>query len=150
MNLPRFERSRGVFGDGRSRSMKGYVHKHQLPHQNFVGGVGSYQKRGFNSYAEVVVNNVLGDEKKLGNLSSREEDKSRFYKVMVGKVSIPGSSYIMLVAFHSTGIFFIRVSALGPNLCILKELEEGAMKELLGDDVLRWKEWFSEVRRERG
>ncbi|CAI8603272.1 unnamed protein product [Vicia faba] len=47
------------------------------------------------------------------------------------------------------GYFVIKVTPLGPNLCLLEETEEGIIEELTGERDEWWKQWFLEVRRWR-
>lgn len=43
------------------------------------------------------------------------------------------------------GVFAVKISPLGANLCLLEEMEEGYLAYLIGDDNVWWKLWFSKI-----
>lgn len=147
-NLPRFERGRKAYGVYGMKRFSGVVCPNRFVHRFTTGGAGTswFQKNVTKSYAEVVTNNFSVDAKIISDFTTNLEDRSKYSKAMVGEVKIPSSSSNILVAFHSAGIFLIKVSVMGPNLCLLEELEEGAMEEIMREEEMRWKEWFSNVR----
>lgn len=59
---------------------------------------------------------------------SKEEDRRRFLNTMEG--------------FH-----LIKFSVLGPNLCLLEEVEQGKLEVLIGEGDSKWKVWFSVIRK---
>ncbi|XP_058726434.1 uncharacterized protein LOC131597779 [Vicia villosa] len=93
-----------------------------------------------------VVKNVRRDEKPVLTFESKEEDSSRLSKAYVGEVHNPGSAYNIQTHFEVEGIFSIKVTPLGANLCLLEETEEGFIRELIGDGQTWWRQWFKEVR----
>lgn len=38
------------------------------------------------------------------------------------------------------------MTSLGANLCLLKELEDGFISELIGEGSTWWKQWFKMIR----
>ncbi|CAI8603026.1 unnamed protein product [Vicia faba] len=75
------------------------------------------------------------------------EDKARFQKAFVGKVTILGSAYKVQTYLEIEGYFGVKVTHLGANLCFLEESEEWVIEDLIGEGETWWKQWFSEVRR---
>ncbi|XP_058749783.1 uncharacterized protein LOC131622758 [Vicia villosa] len=80
------------------------------------------------------------------NFVSKVEDKERLRKAYVGVVLNPGSAYNIQTHFEVEGVFSIKVSPLGSNLCLLEETETGFIRELIGEGQTWWKQWFKEVR----
>lgn len=70
---------------------------------------------------------------KTFSYNSNSDDKDRFKKAMVGIVKAPGLAYGMSQSLLEEGIFSVVASPLGPNLCLLKETNEGDMDLLLQD-----------------
>lgn len=54
--------------------------------------------------------------------TTNSEDRARFTKAVAWEVKNFVSAYEIVTAFHSAGIFLIKVSVFGPNLCLLEEL----------------------------
>lgn len=78
---------------------------------------------------------------------SKEEARERFRKAFVGKVIIPGSSYNMQGCFEIEGIFSVKLTPMGANLCLLEDLVEGFLGNSMAEGEKWWKIWFMEVRR---
>lgn len=49
-------------------------------------------------------------------------------KAYVGRVKILGSTYNIQTQFEMEGIFAIKVTPMGGNLCLLEEMENGLLK----------------------
>lgn len=64
----------------------------------------------------------------------------------MGIILFPGAAYNIQTHFEVEGVFAIKFSPMGANLCLLKEMEEGYINELLGEGSSRWKRWFKEIR----
>lgn len=60
-------------------------------------------------------------------------EKIRLAKAYVGKVLNLGSFYNMHVQFGVEGIFSIKVTPMSANLCLLEEVEEGFIFDLIGE-----------------
>lgn len=54
-------------------------------------------------------------------------------KAYIGEVVHPGESYNIQRHFKMEGVFSIKVTPLGANLCLLEDLEEGFLVDMLGD-----------------
>ncbi|XP_058746534.1 uncharacterized protein LOC131619461 [Vicia villosa] len=78
---------------------------------------------------------------------SKEEDRNRFANAMVGEVLIAGSTHRIQTLMDADGFHSIKVSVLGPNLCLLEEVEQGALEILMEDGLSNWKKWFSVIRK---
>lgn len=76
-----------------------------------------------------------------------EEQQSRMQKAYVGKTMIPGAAYNIHIHMEMEGIFAVKVSPLGGNLCLLEKLEEGYIEDLMGKKENWWNSWFSEVKK---
>lgn len=79
-------------------------------------------------------------------VSSNEVDRRRFSKAMVGEVLISWSSFCMQSILEIEGFYNVRASAMGPNMVLLEDVVERALKEFMEEDNYRWKDWFKEVR----
>lgn len=147
-NFPRFARGRTVSGGNSNKGFVGKTHPYNLLRRLDTVGADSVsaQRKDARSFKEVVINTVSAGDNKVMMFTTNPEDRARFSKVMVGEVKIPGSTYELVVAFHLAGIFSIKVSILGPNLCLLEESVEGVMKELTGEEESKCKDWFAIVR----
>lgn len=66
-------------------------------------------------------------------------------KAFTGKVVIPGSAYNIQTNFEMEGVFAVRITPLGANLCLLEELEDGYLSYLIGERNVWWKQWFSDI-----
>lgn len=62
-------------------------------------------------------------------------------------VAHPGKTYNLQNHFEMEGVLFsIKISPLGANLCLLEELEDGFIAEMIGDSCSCWKRWFHTIR----
>ncbi|XP_058725835.1 uncharacterized protein LOC131597141 [Vicia villosa] len=112
----------------------------------------SDSKRMDKSYAEVAVNApIVSGVKGVLNyrlrFQSSEERRGRLAKAYVGNVCIPGSAYNIQTHFEMEGVFGVKVSPLGGNVCLLEESEEGFIEDLIGEGKSWWKSWFSEIKK---
>lgn len=49
----------------------------------------------------------------------------------MGKVCIPGSTYNFQTHLEMEGVFTIKVTPLGGNVCLLEEIDEGFIRDLI-------------------
>ncbi|XP_058733329.1 uncharacterized protein LOC131604933 [Vicia villosa] len=158
-NLPRFVRgavSRGM--DGR-KSQVGAAQKETT--RRFV--VKSVDRKANQvvkgiSYADVISSGVSGANIAKGvitdvgrqqpsiSFASSEECKLRWKKSFVGEVLFPGETYNIQTHLEIEGFFLVKVHPMGANLCMLEEMEEGVIQELLNDASSWWKQWFRSIR----
>lgn len=126
-NFPRFERG----NSSAKRTENGLRRKEYSANREepFQGGAGVFgNRRGHKTFAGVVRNisrNPLLVLKPVVFYHSSEKDKARFLKAYVGKVIILWSSYNIHTSFELEGLLTIKVTPLGANLCLLKEIDEG-------------------------
>ncbi|XP_058747156.1 uncharacterized protein LOC131620160 [Vicia villosa] len=154
VNLPRFARGVGKVGGKSFISTKG-LHASS-------GGFAERKNEGMNfkkesrrenrSYADIVMGSGTKAAKMQGykasfSYNSCEEQKMRLQKAFVGKTILPGAAYNVHVHMEMEGIFAVKVSPLGGNLCLLEELEKGYIEDFLGSNDCWWSLWFSEVKR---
>ncbi|XP_058732931.1 uncharacterized protein LOC131604513 [Vicia villosa] len=150
VNLPRFQW--GVFG-GAGR-FGGSVNSRE---KNWGAPKGEEQlwyesRRNGKSYAAAVgsgleVYGKKGETIYSLSLNSCEERRKRFAKAFVGKVCIPDSAFNIQTHLEMEGVFAIRVSPLGGNLCLLEENEEGFIEDLINECEGWWRSWFSEIKK---
>ncbi|XP_058783878.1 uncharacterized protein LOC131658623 [Vicia villosa] len=153
-NLPRFERPRfeSGMGGGPNLFQGGGVSQKKFDPTGAAGYVGcvSGDRR---SYAKVVHDgvgsnsNVCAESRPKLCYSSKAKDRNKLEKAYVGFVSIPGSSYNIQSHFEMEGYFQVKVTPMGGNLCLLGEVEEGVIDDLIGDGETWWKQWFNVIRR---
>ncbi|XP_058732902.1 uncharacterized protein LOC131604483 [Vicia villosa] len=109
-------------------------------------------RRGAKSFAEVV-GGVSGEPEVAGKCfspliyKSEEEDKKRFQKAFIGRVLMPGSAYNLQSYMEMEGIFAVRVTPLGGDVCLLEDREEGFIEDLIAEGETWWKSWFSDIKR---
>ncbi|XP_058774651.1 uncharacterized protein LOC131648933 [Vicia villosa] len=156
-NLPRFERSsaRKVSPtETKFSHRQGQMSQHHRPAAGVHPGtsVGSLKRR----YVEVLNEGLVkGSEKgceKVGDnpvfyFTSQADNRKRLEKAYVGVVTIPGSTYNIRSHFMIEGVFDIKVTPMGGNMCLLEEEEEGVIEDLIGEGETWWKQWFAVVRR---
>ncbi|XP_058747128.1 uncharacterized protein LOC131620126 [Vicia villosa] len=105
--------------------------------------------RGGATYAENVVYGKKEEHSQsefLMSYESNEEDRTRLSKAYVGEVIFPGSSYNIQTYFEMEGMFSIKVTPLGASLCLLEEVEEGFIQDLIGEGNTWWRQWFKEIK----
>lgn len=78
--------------------------------------------------------------------SATEEDTSRYEKAHVGTIVDSGSAFILKNVYHNEGLFTIRVTPMGDNLCLLEDLIEGEVTTFLRECKDWWGVWFKEIR----
>lgn len=65
----------------------------------------------------------------------------------MGKVLTSGMTYNIQTCFKMEGYFSIRVTPLEANLCLLEEVEEWDILDIIREGETWWKKWFVEIRR---
>ncbi|XP_058763176.1 uncharacterized protein LOC131636584 [Vicia villosa] len=97
---------------------------------------------------------VQGKEEENGNLnhkaifsySSQQVLRDRWRKAFIGEVIFAGDSYNIQTHLEIDGFFSIKDHPLGANLCLLEEMEEGIIQELIDEGEWWWKQWFKSIR----
>ncbi|XP_058768565.1 uncharacterized protein LOC131642306 [Vicia villosa] len=79
--------------------------------------------------------------------TEKDETWLKLKKAYVGVVKNPGSSYNIQNHFFLEGYFDVKVSPLGPNLCLLESFEDGDVDALVEGGVDWWKQWFTSIKR---
>lgn len=108
---------------------------------------GSSVRGGF-SFADFVGNRKHRDLEDIDVLPvlkfcSPVEQRRRMEKAYIVKVVIPGSAYNIQTNFEVEGVFVVKISLLEANLYLLEEREKGFLDDLIGNDNVWWKQWFS-------
>lgn len=67
--------------------------------------------------------------------SSKKEDLERLRKAYVGKVRRLGSAYNIQTHFDMEMLFAIKVSPMEGNVCLLEEMDEGFVEDLIKEGV---------------
>ncbi|XP_058766204.1 uncharacterized protein LOC131639756 [Vicia villosa] len=152
-NIPRYERKLGYGGLGQQGGGKRGGGVSLFHEGNKVAEavkvnkyVGIYVGR---SFADVVSNEKAARQDEEGKalvFKASEEEKIRLSEAYVGVISNPGSSYNIQTYFEMEGVFSIKVTPVGANLCLLEEMEEGYIGELIGDGSTWWKQWFIDIK----
>lgn len=83
--------------------------------------------------------------KSLWFCSEREKVK-RYEKAFTGVLKDLGMALILKKIFLDEGIFSIRVTSLGPNLCILKDLVTREVESFVEERRSWWEKWFVSLR----
>ncbi|XP_058740820.1 uncharacterized protein LOC131613142 [Vicia villosa] len=112
-------------------------------------GAGVGRSKGTRSYAETVVLGASrGNSEVLAsvNYSSKPEDRARWSKACIGEVLFLRESYNIQTHFEIEGFFSIKVIPLGANLCLLEEMEEGVISDLMSEGNTWWKQWFRTIK----
>lgn len=134
VNLPRYARSNQVKGDyGGVRGLGITREERRFDHQRRDGvntnkATSLFNKEGSRSFADVV---------KLGNICSHLsfntsiEGLVRFKKAFIGVTVNHGMSYNIQTSLEVEGYFSIKVTPLGENLCLLEDIEVGAISDLI-------------------
>ncbi|XP_058748519.1 uncharacterized protein LOC131621485 [Vicia villosa] len=100
-------------------------------------------KEGSRSFAEAVKG---GKSHCYLNFNTSAENLERFKRAFVGVIVNPGMSYNIQTSFEMEGYFSIKVTPLGANLCLLEDIEDGAVRDLIEEGRSWWTQWFSEIR----
>ncbi|KAI5439123.1 hypothetical protein KIW84_024770 [Lathyrus oleraceus] len=74
-------------------------------------------------------------------------DNPNILKAYVGLVRTPGMAFSMQKIFQSEGYFDFSIKSLGPNLCILEDVEEGAVEVFIDEGHNWWSKWFTSIAR---
>ncbi|XP_058741851.1 uncharacterized protein LOC131614255 [Vicia villosa] len=101
------------------------------------------------SFAEVVSKekeDSLAVAAPLLRFVSNEANKTKLSKAFVGVVQVLGYAYNIQTHFKLEGVFSIKATPLGANLCLLEEMEDGYICELISEGNTWWTQWFKEVR----
>lgn len=130
-NPPRFERTfKGGFEKGKELGKP----REQVPHQRHQGkGLDSLV--GLRTFADVTTERKKehGVEvpKVTLDFAFDSKDLDCLSKAYVGKVVISGMSYNIQTCLKMEEYFSIRVTPLGGNSCLLEEVEEGDIRDLI-------------------
>ncbi|XP_058774299.1 uncharacterized protein LOC131648567 [Vicia villosa] len=146
VNQPRFGRGRIDVGNNNS------VKENQTR-----GGRKEEYKGGFirrvgisKSFVDIVQGNNNSMEDKADTpalcFKSSSDGLDRWKKAYIGEVLFSGESYNIQMHMEMEGFFSIKVHPMGANLCLLEEMEEGIIKELLDEGKWWWKQWFKNIR----
>ncbi|XP_058742698.1 uncharacterized protein LOC131615243 [Vicia villosa] len=112
-----------------------------LPRNNFV----QMNK----SFADGVLKVKKFEDKEIASgfrFNTSAEVKNKWRKAFIGEVLFAGETYNIQTHLEIEGFFFIKVHPLGANLCLLEELEEGVIQELINEASSLWKQWFKSIR----
>lgn len=107
------------------------------------------RNQGEKYFVDVVVEGEMVDvvvEPIVFQFKSSSDVRDRLKKAYIGEVLFPGETHNLQTHFAIEGVFSIKISPLGPNLCVLEELDEGIIEELVCESSLWWKQWFRFVR----
>lgn len=141
VNLPRFDRNQGG-GKGR-QGAPGYL---RPTTRKFAQG--PLRKESI-SYADAVGKRQVPSSSKVNialfDFQTDHSVRQRLEKAYVGRVCLPGSAYSLQNYLEMEGIFAIRVTPMGGNCCLLEDLEEGFIEDLIKVGETWWKSWFSIV-----
>lgn len=77
---------------------------------------------------------------------AKEDDMIRLKKAFVGVVHHSGISYNIHNSFEIEVYFSIKATPLGANLCLLEEIEDGEIKNMISEGKSWWSQWFSDIR----
>lgn len=150
-NVPRFGRNsiHGGFGaqakeEGRKAS-SGSFNGTLKEMRDYASTSGVVKGRSFtkavlngkNLYNKVSDNNDNGSP--LLSFWTNKENKGSFVKAYMGEVLIPRSSYNIQTHSEVEGIFPIKVTPLGANLCLMEDMEEGFIRDLIGEGSTWWR-----------
>ncbi|XP_058726326.1 uncharacterized protein LOC131597659 [Vicia villosa] len=152
-NLPRFQRGSlgGVSGfttqRGDGGDAKGVKEAEVRSRRD-----GQASRRGHRSFAEVVggglgISVVPGDLSSSLCFKSEDEDKKRFLKAYVGRVLIPRSAYNLQSYLEMEGVYVMRVTSLGGDVCLLEDREAAFIEDLIAEGESWWKSWFSDIKK---
>ncbi|XP_058732712.1 uncharacterized protein LOC131604256 [Vicia villosa] len=154
-NLPRFSRSNLAKTSGVEAKTRAPT---QTPLKGYGGdrfGGNKYGKFDKNrSYAKVTQNirgcsNDTGDNlmKKIVSFQPGYDVLSQYKNAYTGWIKEAGKMADLKSLFLEEGIFTIRITRLGPNLCILEDLVEGEVELFMEEKKSWWEQWFSKLKR---
>lgn len=146
-NVPRFNRGNPTQFNARPKVVN--------VRHNFTGadkGVRHHFQSGAAgiSYADVLQNkNAVKDSKhdefyaKILTFSLKADDISQYSKAFTGKIKNPGVDIDLKKIFMEEELFSIRVTLLGPNLCLLEDLVGSEIETFLEEMKGWWEQRFS-------
>ncbi|XP_058775265.1 uncharacterized protein LOC131649523 [Vicia villosa] len=153
VNVPRFDRRQvgGVrnFGNSVRGNQGNFGVRHSVGNKVAPR---TFLARKDCSYVEVVSKDLEGrgsmeTENDVVQFKSSDVLRGRLEKAYVAKVCIPGSAHTIQTHFEMEGVFAVKVSPLGSSMCLLEELEDGFIEDLIGGGEDWWKGWFSEIKK---
>ncbi|XP_058775318.1 uncharacterized protein LOC131649579 [Vicia villosa] len=141
-NQPRYSRNGSKGGMEASQKLKGFQRN------LFNPPVARFVKES-KSFADIVSEGkkeVVPGEVTSFTFSSDHEIRNRWKKAYIGEVLFSGESYNIQNHLEVEGFFSIKVHPLGANLCLLEEMDEGVIQELILEQGSLWKRWFKMIR----
>lgn len=116
-----------------------------------TGGSGAAKEttRGQKSYAAIMVEGGKGSSSEVNLVlcySSDLEDTKRWSKACIGEVLFLGESYNLQTHLEIEGFFAVNIIPLSEKLCILEEMEEGVILELMSEGNTWWKQWIKNIK----
>lgn len=103
------------------------------------------RNQGFNK-AELGSCSQPGVPVKSINISSSAEDLARYRKAFTRILRNVGEVVDIKKKFLEEGIFTIRVTLLGPNLCLLEDLEGNDVEVFIEEKKIWWEQWFLSIK----
>lgn len=152
VNLPRFNRNEGEgrVGAESSKRVERRGYEVGIPRGQIKRETRRQGTEKSISYVDAVSNRVLKEdtrtEAEAFSYEAKEVDINRLKKAFVGVVHQSGMSYNIQNSFELEGYFSIKVTPLGANLCLLEEVEDGEISNLIREGKSWWSQWFSEIR----
>lgn len=119
----------------------------EYPVQKTIGGLHTaFRKENIFSNKASQISYFMVFSSSLLCLDSDKEELSRLRKVFVGVVFNSSKSYNIQSYFEIEGYFSIKVTPLGANLCLMEEVEKGAIRDLVKEGRSWWSQWFADIR----
>ncbi|XP_058783455.1 uncharacterized protein LOC131658143 [Vicia villosa] len=146
-NIPKFGRGSLARRGGVSRRQgdaEGGLPVILCDRSKFNGKAGSERFNAGATYAEVTKGEA---STKCLDFKVDRNQVQRLERCYVGVVRTPGSTYTMQDPFYNEGYFTIKVIPLGANMCILEDVEEGALEAMVVEESAWLDVWFKEVRK---
>ncbi|XP_058732678.1 uncharacterized protein LOC131604238 [Vicia villosa] len=152
-NLPRFQRSRRESEDQGGKFVKA---RREFAGDSKEGGSSGHCARAWvdkRSFVDVIKNKSATDARvsedcgiNIVVYSSSKEELERYNKAYIGVVKESGSVLNLKKTFHEEGLFTIRVTVLGPNLCLLEDLVMGDVEVFIEERREWWEALFSSIK----
>lgn len=88
------------------------------------------------------------ESNKPSSLSFHPEEEiiRKYERAATGIVKVTGTSYGLKKIFHDEGVFTIRVTPLGANMCLLEDFMEGDLNSFIEKRREWWSQWFASIR----
>ncbi|XP_058733331.1 uncharacterized protein LOC131604934 [Vicia villosa] len=83
---------------------------------------------------------------KIVFFKTAKEESDRYLKAFVGVIKDVEVALKIKQIFYEEGLFSIRITLLGPNLCVLEDLVCGEVEALIEERRGWWENWFSVLR----